>query len=79
VEITFVCLLVCALSLPVVPAQDSAGLPVFTVAPVKSTIKFAVKASVPLEGTFQKWDATFTATSTAVESVVLDIRFRQQA
>jgi polyisoprenoid-binding protein YceI len=76
VRITFICLLVSALSLPVVPAQDTAGLPVFKVAPVKSTIKFAVKASVPIEGTFEKWDATFTATSTAVESVVLDIKIQ---
>ena len=49
-------------------AQAPADIPVFKVTPVKSTIKFAVKASVPIEGDFQKWDASFTVTSAAVES-----------
>ena len=57
-------------------AQDTAGVPVFKITPVKSTIKFGVKASVPIEGTFQKWDATFTVTSTAVESGVLDVKIQ---
>ena len=73
-RITFTCFLVSALSLPVIPVQDNAGVPVFKITPVKSTIKFAVKASVPIEGTFQKWDASFTVTSTAVERGVLDIK-----
>ena len=57
-------------------AQAPADIPVFKVTPVKSTIKFAVKASVPIEGDFQKWDASFTVTSTAVESGVLDIKIQ---
>src|SRR5215472_42631 len=57
-------------------AQGSADIPVFRVTPVKSTIKFAVKASVPIEGDFQQWDASFTVTSTAVESGVLDIKIQ---
>jgi polyisoprenoid-binding protein YceI len=60
----------------VVNAQAPADIPVFKVTPVKSTIKFAVKASVPIEGDFQKWDASFTVTSTAVESGVLDIKIQ---
>jgi len=64
VRITLVCFLVSALYLPVIPAQDTAEVPTFKITPVKSTIKFAVKASVPIEGTFQKWDATFAVTST---------------
>ena len=56
--------------------QAPADIPVFKVTPVKSTIKFAVKASVPIEGDFQKWDASFTVTSTAVESGVLDIKIQ---
>jgi hypothetical protein len=48
------------LCLPVVRAQDASGIPVFKITPVKSTIKFAVKASVAIEGTFDKWDATLT-------------------
>jgi hypothetical protein len=38
-----------------VSAQIPADVPVFKITPVKSTIKFAVKASVPIEGTFDKW------------------------
>src|SRR5215469_11215532 len=74
VQMTFICFLAFVSSLPVIPAQDTAGVPVFTVVPVKSTIKIAAKASVPIEGTFQKWDATFTVTSTAAESGTLDIK-----
>ena len=70
----FICFMAFVSFLPVALAQDMAGVPVFKVTPVKSTIKFAVKASVPIEGTFQKWDASFTVTSTAVESGVLDIK-----
>jgi polyisoprenoid-binding protein YceI len=55
-------------------AQAPAEVPTFKVTPAKSSIKFAVKASVPIEGTFQKWNATFTFTSAAVESGVLDIK-----
>jgi len=41
----------------VIPAQDASGVPVFKITPVKSTIKFAVKASVAIEGTFDKCGA----------------------
>src|SRR6516162_9664049 len=75
-RITFTCFLVSALSLPVIPVQDNAGVPVFKITPVKSTIKFAVKASVPIDGTFEKWDATLTYTSAAVESGVLDVKIQ---
>src|SRR5215469_4429783 len=76
VRTAFVCFLAFVSSLPVIPAQDTTGVPIFKVTPVKSTIKFAVKASVPIEGTFQKWDATFTVTSPAVETGVLDIKIQ---
>jgi polyisoprenoid-binding protein YceI len=33
-----------------------------------------VKASVSIEGTFDKWDATFTCTSTDADSGVLDVK-----
>src|SRR6516225_11429259 len=75
-RIIFVCFLVSASFLPVIPAQDNPGVPVFKITPVKSTIKFAVKASVPIERTFDKWDATFTFTSTAAESGVLDVKIQ---
>ena len=73
---TAICLLASFLFVSAVVAQTPAEVPVFKVTPVKSTIKFAVKASVPIEGTFEKWDATFTVTSPAVESGVLDIKIQ---
>ena len=57
-------------------AQDPAAVPVFKITPVKSTIKFGVKASVPIEGTFDKWDATLVYTSSHVEDGVLDIKIQ---
>lgn len=57
-------------------AQAPADLPVVKVSPIKSTIQFAVKASVPIEGTFEKWDATLTFTSDHVEDGVLDIKIQ---
>jgi polyisoprenoid-binding protein YceI len=53
-----------------------AQVPVFTITPVQSTIKFNVKASVPLEGHFDKWDASLTFTSTDVATGVLDIKIQ---
>src|ERR1700753_54159 len=57
-------------------AQTPANVPIIKVSPVKSTIQFAVKASVPIEGTFEKWDATLTFTSAHVEDGVLDIKIQ---
>src|ERR1700761_4401257 len=57
-------------------AQTPANVPIIKVSPVKSTIQFAVKASVPIEGTFEKWDATLTFTSDHVEDGVLDIKIQ---
>jgi hypothetical protein len=45
---------------------------VVKITPVESTIKFHVKASVAIEGTFDQWDASLTFTSPAAESAVLD-------
>jgi polyisoprenoid-binding protein YceI len=53
-----------------------AQVPIFTITPVQSTIKFNVKASVPLEGHFDKWDASLTFTSTDVTTGVLDIKIQ---
>jgi polyisoprenoid-binding protein YceI len=57
-------------------AQAQAQVPVFAIAPEVSTIKFYVKASVSLEGTFNKWDATLTFTSPDVSTGVLDIKIQ---
>jgi polyisoprenoid-binding protein YceI len=58
------------------PAQAPADIPIFKITPIKSTIKFAVKASVPIEGTFEKWDAALTYTSAHVEDGVLDVKIQ---
>ena len=71
---TTVWLLLSLLFVSAAIAQAPSDVPVFKVTPVKSTIKFGVKASVPIEGTFDKWDATLTFTSTAAESAVLDVK-----
>jgi len=46
------------------------------ITPVGSSIKFYVKASVALEGTFDKWDATLTFTSPDVTTGVLDVKIQ---
>lgn len=57
-------------------AQSPAGVPVFKITPVDSKIKFDVEASVAIEGTFDKWDATLTFTSTDVTTGVLNIEIQ---
>jgi polyisoprenoid-binding protein YceI len=57
-------------------AQAPTDVPVIKVSPVGSTVKFAVKASVSIEGTFDKWDATLTFTSDHVVDGVLDIQIQ---
>jgi polyisoprenoid-binding protein YceI len=53
-----------------------AQVPVFEVTPVESTIKFSVKASVPITGHFENWDAKLTFTSPEVTTGVLDIKIQ---
>jgi len=65
------CLLVSAMLPSVSRAQDP---PVFTITPKESDVKFFVKASVAIDGKFNKWDATLTFPSTNAESGVLDIK-----
>ena len=61
---------------PLVRAQAPEGVPVFKITPVESKIKFDVEASVAIVGTFDKWDATLTFTSTDVSTGVLDIKIQ---
>jgi polyisoprenoid-binding protein YceI len=51
-------------------------VPVFQTTPQDSAIKFYVKASVPLVGNFDKWDATLKFTSRDVTTGVLDIKIQ---
>ena len=70
--------LVIVLTLSVMPAyaQAAAGVPVFKIMQEDSSVKFHVNASVAIDGTFDKWDATVTMTSPAVESAVLDVKIQ---
>jgi polyisoprenoid-binding protein YceI len=57
-------------------AQTTEGVPVLKISQEDSSVKFSVKASVALEGTFQKWDAAVTFTSPALATAVLDIKIQ---
>jgi polyisoprenoid-binding protein YceI len=57
-------------------AQSSKRGPVYKITPVESKISFDVKASVSLEGTFEKWGATLTFSSTDVSTGVLDVKIQ---
>ena len=67
-------LLLCLLLSPIVRAQSSKGVPVYQITPVQSKVDFSVKASIALEGTFEKWNATLTFTSDDVSTGVLDVK-----
>ena len=68
--------LLCFLFSPVVQAQSSKGVPVYQITPVQSKIDFSVKASIALEGAFEKWNATLTFTSDDVSTGVLDVKIQ---
>jgi len=54
-------------------AQD---VPVAVISKEESSFKFIVKSSIPVAGTFEKWDATLTFMSPDVTTAVLDIRIQ---
>ena len=69
-RLTVFCLLASALLQSSAQAQG----PVFTITPEESDVKFFVKASVAIDGKFNKWEATLTFPSPDVTSGVLDIK-----
>ncbi len=68
-----VCLLASALIPSLSRAQD---VPVFAISTADSSIKFNVKASVAIGGTFDNWNATLTFTSPNVTTGVLDVEIQ---
>jgi polyisoprenoid-binding protein YceI len=58
------------------PSASRAQVPVYEVTPVESTIKFGVDSSVPIEGIFDKWNASMKFSSTDVRSGVLEIEIQ---
>src|SRR5271155_2506278 len=68
---------VCLLASTLLPSVSRAQAPVFAISPApESAVTFYVKASVALKGTFDKWDATATFTSSDVTTGVLDIKIQ---
>lgn len=57
-------------------ATRAQSVPVFEIDHSQSTIKFNVKASVAIAGTFDKWDASLTFTSPDLATGVLDIKIQ---
>jgi polyisoprenoid-binding protein YceI len=66
----------CFLASALLPPLAQAQAPVFAIIPEQSSIKFSVSATVSLQGTFDKWDATLTFASTDVSTGVLDIKIQ---
>ena len=63
-----------AASLP--SASKAQTVPVVAISPQDSAIKFSVKSSLDVSGTFDKWDATLVFASRDPTSGVLDIQIQ---
>jgi polyisoprenoid-binding protein YceI len=57
-------------------AEAQTDVPVIQISKEGSSVRFAVKASVSIEGTFDEWEATITYPSRDVEAGVLDIKIQ---
>lgn len=68
--------MLCLAAFTTVATVSRAQAPVFKITPEESNIDFSVKASVALEGKFEKWDATLTFSSTDISTGVLDIKIQ---
>ena len=64
----------CLLASALFPRLTQAQVPVFVIEQEGSTVHFSVKASVAIEGKFDKWEATLTFPSTDGTTGVLDIK-----
>jgi polyisoprenoid-binding protein YceI len=66
----------CVIALCALPSASRAQVPVYEITPMESTIRFGVESSVPIKGTFDKWNASLKFSSTDVRSAVLDIEIQ---
>jgi polyisoprenoid-binding protein YceI len=66
----------CFLASTVFSSVSNAQVPVFEINHADSSVKFNVKASVAIEGTFDKWDASLTFTSPELTTAVLDVKIQ---
>jgi polyisoprenoid-binding protein YceI len=66
----------CLVAYAMLPSLSRAQAPVFVIAQNESSVKFSVKATVALDGNFDKWDATLTFASPNLATGVLDIKIQ---
>jgi polyisoprenoid-binding protein YceI len=66
----------CLVASAALPSLAQDQVPVFAITPEVSSVKFFVKASVALEGIFEKWNATVTFTSPDLSTGVMDIKIQ---
>jgi len=58
------------------PPLARSQAPVYEITPVESNVKFDVEASVPIKGTFSKWDASLTFQTRELSTAVLDLKIQ---
>jgi polyisoprenoid-binding protein YceI len=68
--------ILCLLASALLPPLAQAQVPVIVITQQDSSVKFNVKASVAIDGTFDKWAATITFKSTDATDGVLDIEIQ---
>jgi polyisoprenoid-binding protein YceI len=68
--------ILCLIASALLPSLSRAQAPLFAITPEDSTVNFNVKASVAIEGKFDKWDATLTFASPDVTTGVLDVKIQ---
>jgi polyisoprenoid-binding protein YceI len=73
------CFLSSALLASMTWAQSPPDVAIFKITPVKCTIRFGVKASLPIVGIFDKWDSTLTFNSNHAEDAVLDVKIQAKS
>jgi len=66
-------LLLFAVFLSVAHAQAPADIPTLAITPEDSSVRFSVKASVKIEGSFSKWNTNLTFASTDPTTGILEI------
>jgi polyisoprenoid-binding protein YceI len=68
--------ILCLLALSLLASMSQAQVPLFQIDHATSTVKFNLSASVPISGTFDKWDAKLTFTSPELATGVLNIKIQ---
>ncbi len=72
-RVAIISILACVFAPSLALAQ---GVPVFAISQSDSSIKFSVKASVEIAGTFDQWNATLSFTSPDVTTGSLDVEIQ---